>query len=211
MKVLVFFLFVFTSIVCFSSVLGARNLEYITQKDNSWVPPHYIYDYFDTVSNEVNIIVFPLTEPGPPGGRFHFDICVFNADSLLMNGNVFISPIEIYTYLEDYYNYADTVSEGFPIHQFKTDAFGQNIPGIIFSVGINRFPTLCQWRTFFNLLDNIFELYDKKREILAQRFFETGFNVLTPEQKQIVIKHRPLDIRIFFGDCIYYNLNPVDN
>jgi hypothetical protein len=211
MKSFVVSIVLFTSIAHFNLALGSDPLKHLIDKDNLRIPPHCIIEHLDTVTNEVNISVVPMIVPQPPGGRFNFDICIYNTDSLLIAGDIFVKPFEIQTYLEDYYNYGDTVSEGFPVFPDEIDAFGQDIPKIVFSIGINRVATLDQWKTLFILLDEIFELYDRKREILAQRFFETDFNVLTPEQKQIVLKHRPLDICIFFDDCIYCNLYHIDN
>ena len=211
MKPLVVSIVLFTSIAHFNLALGSGPLKHLIDKDNSRIPPHCIIEHLDTVTNEIKISIVPMIVPGPPGGRFNFDICIYNADSLLIAGNIFVSPFEIHTYLEEYYNYGDTVSKGFPVFPDEIDAFGQDIPKIVFSIGINRFATLDQWRTFFSLLDKIFAMYDRKRANLAQRFFETDFNVLAPEQKQIVLKYRPLDICIFFDDCIYYNIYHIDN
>ena len=175
-----------------------------------------ISESIDTINNEVNLYFdgFVAMGPPPPPSSYQLEICIVCPDSLIISHRSQYNKKDLFEILEAYYDFANDPSNNFPSDELKINGLGKMlVPWIKFDIYINagKITTWELWRTYYTVLDNIFMLYEKKRNIIANDFYNSDFELLSHLEKESIIKYRPLNVSVIFNRrCAPVKTKPID-
>lgn len=196
--------------------LNDNKVEFLNNLPSRYPFKITISESIDPINNEVNLYFdgFVAMGPPPPPSSYKLGICIVMPDSLIISHRSQYNKKGLFEILEAYYDFANDPSNNFPRDELKINGLGKMlVPRIKFDIYINagKKTTWELWRTYYTVLDNIYLLYDKKRNVIANDFYNSDFGLLSHVKKESIIKYRPMDITIIFNlKCAPVISTPID-
>jgi hypothetical protein len=196
--------------------LNDNKVEFLNNLTSNYPFIINITETIDSINNEVNLYFdgFVAMGPPPPPSSHQMEICIINPDSLIVIHRALGNQKSLFEKLEAYFDFADNPSVNYPRIELEINGFGKTmVPEIKFILYISsgKKTTWKLWKTCYSVLDNIFLLYEKKRNAIANDYYNKEFSLLSHVEKESIIKYCPLDITIIFNlKCESVSSTPAD-